>query len=161
MNNRTEQQLTKLEKQVQDFKQSFERSAYALELYTATASASFGTNRYSASDCSVLPTGSRSVGRGLIVTYATTSGVNTLAKIKIDDHGFDEDFPQGLSAYEDRPHCRRIPYAGGVRWIVTPPFDNLSQMSLSTSSPYYSSPYNPIDITVYATQPGELTVEAL
>lgn len=43
----------------------------------------------------------------VVVTYASTEGVNTLAKLEI------------TGDYDTVPIVRRVPYSGGARWVVS------------------------------------------
>ena len=134
-NSRVEKQLKELEDEIAALKQSFQRSPYQLDIYTTTKTVAMGTDTIKTTNSRVLGNSEITIGRGISVTYQTTSGANTIAKIS--------------------PKGRRVPYNGGAKWIIVPDYNKTAYRPLP------SEDTSSFTITVSAVLPGEIVVEAL
>lgn len=87
-------------------KAAFERSASNISLYTK--SINFATSRNEWTFYDQGGTFTSNEPERVVVTLATNTGSNTLAKLEIATDG-------------DTPIVRRVPFSGGAKWIVTAP----------------------------------------
>lgn len=93
--------LRNLQKEARALKATFEQAAGKLPLITKTLS--FSTSRNAVTENGFTYDDLERV----VVTIATASGANTLAKLEVSGN------------YDTLPVVRRIPFSGGARWIVT------------------------------------------
>jgi len=102
----TEEWLTKLEAEDKALKVAFDRSANSLLLKTHSINYQTVRNQTTIN----YPGGSfvQDDAERAILTFNTTSGVNTIAKLELTTD----------SVYA-RPYVRRLPYSGGARWSIT------------------------------------------
>lgn len=97
----TEIKLRNLQKEARALKATFEQAAGKLPLITKTLS--FSTSRNAVTENGFTYDDLERA----VVTLATASGANTLAKLEVSGN------------YDTLPVVRRIPFSGGARWIVT------------------------------------------
>lgn len=97
----TEQRLRELKRELQALKATFLASATQINLFTKTTS--FDTKKNSVTVSGFTYEDQERV----VVTFTTTEGVNTLAKLEISGN------------YDLLPYVRRVPYANGARWVVS------------------------------------------
>ena len=97
--------MRELRRELQAQKLAYQRASSTLALYTKQLSYSTKKNL-----CHWHDSGSDfdyEENERVIVTLATTTGANTIAKIEIDGD------------YSTLPVVRRVPYIGGARWVVS------------------------------------------
>lgn len=129
MPNPIESELTKLEVEADARKVAFERAPYTLSVSTSTETAVTTANTVTFNGEAWSSPSYYYCAKE--VTYTTYSGANTIAKIATD---------------QENARIRRVPYAGGAKWIVGfTAYDEIPQVT----------------ITVHATVPGELEVKDL
>lgn len=104
---RTVSQIIKnLRREYHALKQAFEANATQINLITRTTSFATKKNECYWDDPNAASydyTGNERT----IVTFDTTSGANTIAKLEISGD------------YVNLPEVRRMPYTGGARWVVS------------------------------------------
>lgn len=105
MSDNIERQLTKLENESKSLKAAFQQQATLLPVYTDSIDYTTTENLMSFNYGGTPATGKDP--ERVIVTFATDSGANTIAKLEITT---DNDY---------LPIVRRVPYSGGARWYVT------------------------------------------
>lgn len=102
----TETWLRKLESESKALKVASQRSASNLPIYTR--SINFATSRNAITINTPGGTTTQNDPERVIVTYATTNGANTIAKLEMTN-----DNTNGIIV------IHRIPYSGGARWSIT------------------------------------------
>jgi len=135
-----EARVAKLENEAAALKAAFVRSATTMPIYTKTAQIATTQNLiryqfdYEGQHVDYEATGSERI----VVTLRTPNAINTIAKLEV-----------ATNYVNAKPTVRRIPYAGGARWIVM-------GMSNGGGSNWQSTTYN---ISVLTMVDGTLTVE--
>lgn len=122
---KVDQQLQKIEQEIESIRSAFSYNASNMSVYTSTLTFTTSENittwtnseSYNPLQWSSLVSmyttsgGDRFDTETIVVTFDCNAGVNTFANLEIDF----VDIKQGLAVVS----CRRIPYAGGARWLVT------------------------------------------
>ena len=120
------QQIQQLKQEMKAIKASFEQSASMLNVYTVELSfqTSMNVTNYTNSSSynplewttlmamESLPNGTKFDTETIQVTFKCDAGVNTFASLEINKLNGDN---AGLRTIS----CRRIPYSGGARWLIT------------------------------------------
>lgn len=132
---RVDQQLQKIEQEIEAIRSAFNYNATNMDVYTSTLDFTTSknitnwsnSNPYDPREWATLVSmflgadGNRFDVETIIVTFNCSAGINTFANLEIDYI----DTSPGWAVVT----CRRIPYAGGARWIVT------TQPNFSGSAP--------------------------
>ena len=157
-----DQQLQKIEQEIQAIRAAFAQNVANMEVYTATLdfTTSRNTTNWSNSQPydptkwpSLIPmqldtNDERFDTETVIVTFDCSAGINTFADLEVDSI----DTSPGLTVVS----TRRIPYSGGARWSVT------VSPNFSGSGPgmYVWKP-SKLKFAVQSAAPGTLTAKML
>jgi len=132
----TELWLKRLEVESKALKAAYQRSASSIPIYSHPIN--FNTAR---NQVTINYTGGSSVQNDperVIVTYATSTGSNTIAKLEVVT-----DNSAGIIV------IRRVPYVGGARWSIT---QNSKDPSVFTTTNYTFTVRSMIDGTLSAAE---------
>lgn len=107
--NNTAKELTKLEDEIKALKNAFQQTALQLPVFTYTINYTTLVNNITIKQSGYPDYSFEGVAR-VVVTFTSSMGANALATLEVswDDGGI------GMTDYK----VRRVPYAGGARWIV-------------------------------------------
>ena len=122
---RVDNQLQKLEQEIESIRTAFSQNASTMTVYTSTIDFTTSENITNWSNSgSYNPlqweplasmektaSGDRFGAETIEVTFSCNAGINIFANLEIKF----VDVKEGLAVL----NCRRIPYSGGARWIVT------------------------------------------
>lgn len=137
-----EQELTYLEREAQALKASFEQQASQIPVFTNEAEIATTPNLchyvYPVPEAGQQADYEVYEYERIMVTYDTTSGIDTIATIEVDS---DRDVP---------PKIRRINHAGGARWIIS------NSANLENGSDWKATNYK---IVIHAIADGVIMAE--
>ena len=159
---RVDQQLQKIEQEIESIRSAFTYNASNMDVYTSTLTFTTSKNTinwsnsgsYNPLQWPPLTSMYKTAGgdyfdvESIIVTFACDAGINTFANLEIN---FVE-VKAGLEVIS----CRRIPYSGGARWLVT-----VQPKSTMDSLGYYTWQASTLKFAVQSAAPGNLTAKMI
>lgn len=159
---RVDQQLQKVEQEIESIRSAFVYNASNMDVYTSTLTFTTSKNTTNWSNSGSYnplqwaPLTSMYTSSGgdrfdvetVIVTFTCDAGINTFANLEINF----VDVKAGLAVVS----CRRVPYSGGARWLVT-----VQPKSTMDSLGYYTWQASILKFAVQSATPGNLTAKMI
>lgn len=159
---RVDQQLQKVEQEIESIRSAFAYNASNIDVYTSTLTFTTSKNTTSWNNSGSYnplqwaPLTSMYTSSGgdrfdvetVIVTFTCDAGINTFANLEINY--------VTVSAGFAVSSCRRVPYSGGARWLVT-----IQPRATSDGRGNYTWQASTLKFAVQSAAPGNLTAKMI